>query len=432
MGFKGNTLAMFSLCFAIFLASLGTSMANVALPTVATVFSVTLQQSQLVVIVYLLSLTILVVPAGGIGDFVDRRWLILAGICIFLAASLVCAWAPSFWVLVAARGAQELGASIMMSQSMALVSKMTPDSNLGSAMGLLGTTSAIGTALGPPLGGFIIGTFGWSSIFIFKTALAAISFLVSYKSLPEDRFDKKLSGIKTGKNVKPPMTQEMRFFGNGLFWSLILNALVTSVAMASLIVGPFYLAVALGLSSYQAGLVMSVGPTLSAILGVTAGRLIDHFGSPRIVQLALVVLLLGCLFLALLSSAWGVTGYLVGILMVTTGYASFTSANNTSIMTGSVEGRRGTISGLLNFSRNIGLLTGASAMGAIFAHASGISEMASAEPSSAILGLRVTYAFAGCLIILSLAIHSKSCSSRNHSGRHHKTAEKKSLDLKST
>lgn len=400
---------MFSLCLAIFLASLGTSMANVALPAFAKVFGVTLQQSQLVVIVYLLSLTILVLPAGGIGDFVDRRRLILVGICIFLAASLACAWAPTFWILVIGRGAQGLGASILMSQSMALIGKTIPDGNLGSAMGLLGTTSAVGTALGPPLGGFLIGTFGWSSIFIFKAALAATTCIISYWSLPEDHFDEKPSGLQKEKNAKPPMTQEMRILAG----SLISNVLVTSVAMVSLIVGPFYLAIALGLSSFQTGLVMSVGPILSAVLGVAVGRLIDRFGSPRIVQLALMGLLLGCLFLAFLSSAWGVTGYLVGMLMVTTGYASFTSANNTSMMTRSAEGRRGTISGLLNFSRNVGLLTGASVMGTIFAYASGIGEIASGAPSSAVLGLHATYAFAACLIILSLAIHFKSGSSRN-------------------
>lgn len=399
---------MFSLCLAMFLSSLGTSMANVALPTLSAAFGVTLQQSQLVITTYLLSLTILVVPAGRIGDSVNRRLLILVGVCVFLAASLGCAWAPSFWVLIVGRGFQGLGASIVMSQSMALVGKITHDSHLGRAMGLLGTTSAIGTALGPSLGGLFIDTLGWSSIFIFKATLAAITFWTLYKSLSKDRLEKKLSGKTTVQISEPSRNQEIGLLGRGLFGSLFLNVLVSSVAMVSLVVGPFYLAIDLGLSSYQTGLTMSVGPTLSAILGVIAGRLIDRLGSRRIIQMALIVLLLGCIFLALLSNAWGVTGYLAGILLITTGYASFTSANNTSIMKKSAEGRRGTISGLLNLSRNVGLLIGASVMGAIFSRVSGIGEIASAATSSAILGLHATYTCAAFLIIVSLAIHFKS------------------------
>ena len=154
-----------SLSLTMLLSSLGTSIANVGLPTLTKAFNASFQEVQWVVIAYLLAITTLIVSVGRLGDLMGRRRLMLAGLFLFTFASTVCAIAPTLSTLIGSRALQGLGAAIMMSLTMAFVGDAVPKEKTGSAMGLLGTMSAIGTALGPSLGGLLIAGLGWRSIF---------------------------------------------------------------------------------------------------------------------------------------------------------------------------------------------------------------------------------------------------------------------------
>jgi MFS family permease len=174
--------------------------------------------------------------------------------------------------------------------------------------------------------------------------------------------------------------------------------------MATLVVGPFYLARALGLEAALVGLVLSAGPLVVALTGVPAGRLADRFGAARMSITGLAAMALGCLLLALLPAAWGVPGYLAPIVIITAGYALFQTANNTAVMADVRTEQRGVISGMLNLSRNLGLVTGASVMGAVFAFASAAADITTAQPAAVASGMRVTFAVAAGLIVAALAI----------------------------
>ncbi|RUU12172.1 MFS transporter, partial [Mesorhizobium sp. USDA-HM6] len=145
--------ALTSLSLAMLLSSLSTSIANVALPTLATAFAASFPAVQWVVLAYLLAITSMIVSVGRLGDLVGRRLLLIAGLTLFSAASLAAALAPTLPLLIAARAAQGLGAAVMMALTIAIVGETVPKERTGSAMGLLGTMSAVGTALGPSLGG---------------------------------------------------------------------------------------------------------------------------------------------------------------------------------------------------------------------------------------------------------------------------------------
>ncbi|MEK1869406.1 MAG: MFS transporter, partial [Ensifer adhaerens] len=110
-----------SLSLSMLLSSLGTSSANVALPALADAFGVSFQAVQWVVLAYLLAITTLIVSVGRLGDIVGRRRLLLAGIALFIAASVLCGLTPAFPLLVAARAMQGIGAAIMMALTMAFV-----------------------------------------------------------------------------------------------------------------------------------------------------------------------------------------------------------------------------------------------------------------------------------------------------------------------
>ncbi len=141
--------ALASLSLAMLMSSLGTSIANVGLPGMGEAFAASFPQVQWIVLAYLLASTTLIVSVGRLGDIVGRRRLLLAGVALFTAASALCGAATTLWTLVAARALQGLGAAVMTALSMALIGEAVPKARTGSAMGLLGTMSAVGTALGP-------------------------------------------------------------------------------------------------------------------------------------------------------------------------------------------------------------------------------------------------------------------------------------------
>ncbi len=179
--------ALAGLSLSMLLSSLGTSIANVGLPTLAQAFAASFQEVQWVVLAYLLAITALIVSVGRLGDITGRRRLLLAGIILFTAASVLCGVAPTLWLLIAARAAQGLGAAIMMALTIAFVGETVPKEKTGSAMGLLGTMSAIGTALGPSLGGVLIAGFGWRSCSSSTCRWASWRCSSRYRCLPADR-----------------------------------------------------------------------------------------------------------------------------------------------------------------------------------------------------------------------------------------------------
>src|SRR6185369_16642063 len=179
--------ALASLSLSMLLSSLGTSIANIGLPTLARAFNASFQEVQWIVLAYLLAITSLIVSVGRLSDITGRRRMLLAGIFLFTVASALSGVAPTLGLLIAARAAQGLGAAIMMALTMAFVGETVPKAKTGSAMGLLGTMSAIGTVLGPSLGGVLITGIGCRAIFLVTVPLGMLAFLLAHRYLPVDR-----------------------------------------------------------------------------------------------------------------------------------------------------------------------------------------------------------------------------------------------------
>src|SRR5688572_29828246 len=118
--------ALAALSLAMLLSSLGISIANVALPTLAEAFGAAFQEVQWIVLAYLLAITTLVVGVGRLSDIAGRRRLLLAGLFLFTAASALCGAAPTLGLLIAARAVQGLGAAILMALTMAFVGDAVP------------------------------------------------------------------------------------------------------------------------------------------------------------------------------------------------------------------------------------------------------------------------------------------------------------------
>src|SRR5215208_3902494 len=115
-----------NLSLSVLLSSLGSSIANVGLPTLARAFDASFQEVQWIVLAYLLAITTLIVGVGRLGDITGRRRLQLTGIVLFTAASVLCGLAPRLRLLIAARAVQGLGAAIMTALATAFVGETVP------------------------------------------------------------------------------------------------------------------------------------------------------------------------------------------------------------------------------------------------------------------------------------------------------------------
>lgn len=351
--------ALAGLSLSMLMPSLDTSIAHVGLPAMAAAFGASFQQAQWIIVAYLLAITTLIVSAGRLGDIVGRRRLLLFGIGLFTGASLLCGLAPNIWLLIAARAVQGVGAAVMMSLTMALVSDMVPKERIGRAMGLLGTMSAMGTTLGPTVGGLLIAGFGWRTIFLINVPLGILNLLLALRTLPVDR----------ARAATSPSIDRVLFRDPTMRTGLAVSTIVATVMMATLVVGPFYLSRTLGLDAARVGLVMSAGPLVAVLTGMAAGRMVDRAGAGRMTILGLSGMTLGLLSLSVAPGRFGVPGYLASIVIVTAHYALLQTANNAAVMANAAHDQRGTIAGMLGLSRNIGFISGASVMGAVFASA---------------------------------------------------------------
>jgi len=382
-----------TLALSMLLASLGTSIANIALPTLAEAFSAPFVQVQAVVVAYLAALTISVVIAGRLGDSRGLKPTLLAGLAVFAVASLLCGVAPNLWLLIGARALQGIGAAFLMTLAMALTRQTASKARMGRTMGLLGTVSALGTALGPSLGGLLITVAGWRSIFWTQFPLASIAFILAFTTLPGD----------PGKRTAPS-TSLWSVLNRSIAPNLLVNLLVAAVMMTTLVVGPFYMGLGLGLKATQVGFVMAIGPVISIFSGVPSGRLVDAWGSCRVLSLGLTLLAVGAFLLAFLPNMIGIAGYVLSISILTPGYQLFQAANNTAALADVPMNQQGTVSGLLSLSRNIGLIIGASAMGVVFSFGVGTDEFAHATASAIKAGMHLTFLLASAMMISAIAI----------------------------
>jgi MFS family permease len=183
-----------------------------------------------------------------------------------------------------------------------------------------------------------------------------------------------------------------------------MSTLVTTVVMATLVVGPFYLTLALGLDAVNVGLVMASGPFVAALAGAPAGRLVDRLGSARMTISGLAGMAAGALAMIIMPATASVPGYVIPLALITAGYAAFQAANNTAVLADISPDQRGVSSGLLNLSRNLGLITGASFMGKIFAAGAETSDITSAPSNAIANGMHVTFAVAALLIFVAMVI----------------------------
>ena len=389
-----------TLALAALLASLATSIANIALPQIGQHFSLPLGQTQWVIQSYLIATTLGVLIAGSIGDRLGR-WRVLRGsLLLFCVGSALAALAPSFPALILARALQGFAAAGLISLSLACARDLS-ESHTGRLIGLMGSLSAVGTALGPGLGGVLVTLAGWRASFVLLLALAVLGWVLSLVRPAVDAPETKVTSAKRAMAGSVPFATTLLLLALGLIrlpeldgavlvaagvlaaaflhkrplaltdlspLGLIANALVAATMMSTLILTPFYLTGTLGLSLHYAGLLMTLGPCISIFAGAISGIITDRFMPAHVRSAGLSLMALGCAVLGLFSTTTEIAPYVIGILLLTPAYQLFQAANNTLLISGSPADRRGEISAWLGLSRNIGLISGAAVSALVYQH----------------------------------------------------------------
>lgn len=310
-----------------FMSILDSSIVNVAVPTIMSVFNASTSTVEWVVTIYMLAMGVVVPLSGWLGDKLGFKRLYIFSMAVFVFGSLLCAMSWSINSLIVARVIQAMGGGMIMPTTMAMIFRMVPKERIGGGMGVFGIALLVAPAIGPTLGGYLVEYVNWRWIFTINLPIGAIGILLSLFLIPE--FQTREAG---SLDIGGALTSAAGLFclllalSKGADWgwhsesiTLLLYASAVCIilfiyleltsanpllelrvyryptfTMANLMVvittiglyaGMFYLPLFLqevrGLGAMDTGLLMMPGALTSAVMMPIAGNLYDRFG-PRL------------------------------------------------------------------------------------------------------------------------------------------------------
>ena len=169
------------------IAFIDSSVVSVALPAMQRSLSASVREAQWIVNSYMLLLGALILVGGAMGDRFGRRRAFVIGLIAFTAASVACGLAPDSAWLIGARALQGVGAALLVPSSLAIISAAFPENERGRAIGTWAGASALTTALGPVLGGWLTDAWSWRAIFFINVPVAALAVAIALRHMPESR-----------------------------------------------------------------------------------------------------------------------------------------------------------------------------------------------------------------------------------------------------
>lgn len=377
-----------------------------------------LAQVEWVALIYLLVLVGSISAIGRLADMLGRKLLYTYGFALFTLASLGCALAPDITWLLVARGVQAVGAAMLQANSVALIRTSMPAGKLGKAIGLQGAAQAVGLAMGPTVGGLLIGLGGWRWVFLVNIPAGVIGITLGWFLLPRTRI--KAPRVRmdwVGLATLMPavgalllaLSEASRLgFANPIVLGLLGASLVLFVVFARweartahplldlslfrtgtfargiatgllsylvlfgvLFVTPLYLESAYSLPSAQAGLLLSVLPVGLALVAPVAGLTADRFGVRLPTSAGMAMAAAGLLVLALSGGNLWLAGAALGGIGLGLGF--FTPANNATVAAAGHAHQAGMVSGVLNMTRGIGTSLGVALGAAAYSLAPGLA-----------------------------------------------------------
>ncbi|SFD40857.1 MFS transporter [Clostridium uliginosum] len=167
-----------------FMACIDGSIINVALPTIRENLGITMSSAEWIVSSYLIVISAAILIFGRLGDLKSKSKVFLKGILVFVLGSLFCSLSPNIELLVISRIIQAIGAAMIMATNQGLIADIFPLNERGKALGISGSFVALGSILGPALGGAIISYLSWHFIFLINIPIGLIAYFIGMKTLP--------------------------------------------------------------------------------------------------------------------------------------------------------------------------------------------------------------------------------------------------------
>jgi EmrB/QacA subfamily drug resistance transporter len=436
-----------------FISTLDSGIVNTALPTIGQGFAASVSQVQWIVAAYFLVISCVLPLFGRMGDMYGRRRLYPLGFLIFTGASMLCGAAPSLWALIAARVLQGVGAAILMANSPAIIMAAFPGATRGRALGLVGMTVALGSLIGPGLGGMIIQGFGWRSVFYINlpVGLAGVwlarRFLSPQERLRDETLDVAgaalfalgmvglLMAVAHGHDwgwlsmpvlaglggavvflsafgiwearCRHPML-DLSLFRIWPFFSGNVAAYIAFLSMfTNAILMPFYLHGPQGMEPMAMGVVLSSLPLSMGVVAPVSGYLSERINFATLTSLGMAVLSAGLLWLSRLPGDAPLWHVYLGQMIVGMGSGLFMSPNNNSVLSSAPQDKVGLVGGIQALVRNLGMISGIAVATSVFEGVQAMSRAAGAAPDAAFMtGFRAALttgsvlAAAACLLSL--------------------------------
>ena len=396
-----------------FMSALDGSVANTVLPLLTHALHGDPAGVEWVVTVYLLVTSALLLTAGRWGDLHGHRQMYLVGFAVFILGSALCGLAASLPILVAMRGLQALGATLLFSSSPAIVTLNFPPARRGQALGLQATLTYLGLTAGPLLGGWLATRFGWRSVFFINVPIGLLALALSRRFIPHDRpsgssrgFDivgsvlfalglvALLLALNQGhawgwaspalrgllilaallltafvvweRRIPDPML-DFGLFRDRKFTSAGVSALLSFVSLNGLLfLLPFYLIEGRSLTAAHAGLIVSALPISMALVAPCSGWVSDRIGTSLPATLGMALLAGGTLLLSRLGAQAGLNVIACELALSGLGVGIFLSPNNSALMGAAPRERQGVAAGVRATARNLGNVLGIGIVGAVF------------------------------------------------------------------
>ncbi|MEU1427313.1 MFS transporter [Nocardia sp. NPDC005746] len=185
---RRKTIILVTCCLSLLISSMDATIVNVAIPTIRDDLGAPLSRLQWIVDVYTLTLASLLMLSGAAADRFGRKRVFRIGLLTFAAGSLLCSLAPSIEILIGARFVQAIGGSMLNPVAMSIITTtFTGRVERARAVGVWGAVVGISTALGPMVGGVLIDSLGWQSVFWINLPIVAVAFTLTTIFVPESK-----------------------------------------------------------------------------------------------------------------------------------------------------------------------------------------------------------------------------------------------------
>ena len=388
-----------------FLGMLDSSSVNLALYPIASDLNISLSQVQWVVISYMLVLTVFLPFFGKIGDLFPKNKVFSAGFFIFALGAFLNSTASNFYLLITYRCIEALGASIMAANSMATIATIFKGKERGQALGLNACIVAIGGMSGPAIGGFLINSFSWHTIFLPPVPIALIGGVLAYKLLPSYTPEKKsfkfdykgfiyftiglfalLLAISQGhtwgwKSVNILALGVVTLVFGGLFYlrDRKINYPLIDFAMFKIrtftfgniavmmsymcmftnaVLLPFFLQEIIKYNAFITGLLILPYSIASSAVAPFAGSYSGRKGSRTLTIIGPSIYIVALIIFSTFNTSTPMWEVILASVVMGIGNGCFQSPSNNAIMTSVNKEELGIASGILGLARNLGNILG--------------------------------------------------------------------------